>query len=89
MAEVLELAVVETSKGTALDVLRKRTGADAVLFAGDDVTDEKAFAVLRPGDLGVKVGPGETAAEYRVDDPEQMVALLALLSEERRISVGT
>lgn len=81
---VLELAVVETSKGTALDVLRARTNADAVLFAGDDVTDEKAFAVLRAGDVGVKVGPGETAAAYRVDDPEQWVALLTLVAEERR-----
>lgn len=87
--KVLELAVVETSKGTALDVLRERTGAGAVLFAGDDVTDEKAFAVLRPGDVGVKVGAGDTAAEYRVDDPEQVVALFALLSEERRLHVGT
>jgi len=89
--KVLELAVVETSKGTALDVLRERTGADAVLFLGDDVTDEKAFAVLRPatGDVGVKVGPGPTAAEYRVDDPEQVVGLFALLSEERRLHVGT
>ncbi|GAA3393535.1 trehalose-phosphatase [Cryptosporangium minutisporangium] len=87
--KVLELAVVKTSKGTALDVLRERTGADAVLFAGDDVTDEKAFAVLRAGDVGVKVGPGETAAEYRVDDPEQIVGAFALLAEERRLHVGT
>jgi trehalose 6-phosphate phosphatase len=87
--KVLELAVVETSKGTALDELRSRTGAEVVLFAGDDVTDEKAFAALRPGDVGVKVGPGETRAEYRVDDPEQMVGLLSLLAEERRLNVGT
>lgn len=87
--KVLELAVVETSKGTALDVLRERTGADAVLFAGDDVTDEKGFAVLRPGDVGVKVGPGETAAEYRVDSPEQIVGVFALLAEDRRLHVGT
>jgi trehalose 6-phosphate phosphatase len=86
--KVLELAVVETSKGTALDVLRERTGADAVFFAGDDVTDEKAFAVLRSGDVGVKVGPGETLAGYRVDDPEAMVGIFALLAEERRLRVG-
>ncbi|MFI5954977.1 trehalose-phosphatase [Cryptosporangium sp. NPDC051539] len=87
--KVLELAVVETSKGTALDVLRDRTAADVVLFAGDDVTDEKAFAVLRPGDVGIKVGPGDTAAGYRVDDPEQMAGVFALLAEERRLNVGT
>ena len=85
---VLELAVVETSKGTALDVLRERTGADAVFFAGDDVTDEKAFEVLRVGDVGVKVGAGPTAAEHRVADPERLADLLALLAEERRLHVG-
>jgi trehalose 6-phosphate phosphatase len=44
--------------------------------------------VLRDGDVGVKVGPGDTAAEYRVDDPEAVVSLFALLTEERRLHVG-
>ena len=61
--------MLEVSKGAALDRLRERIGADAVLFAGDDVTDETAFARLRPGDVGVKVGEGDTAAEHRVPDP--------------------
>ena len=74
--EVLDLAVLEVSKGSALDRLRERIGADAVFFAGDDVTDETAFARLRPGDLGVKVGDGDTAAEHRVADPEAVAALL-------------
>ena len=58
----------QVSKGMALDVLRERIGADAVFFAGDDVTDETAFARLRPGDVGVKVGDGDTAAAHRVAD---------------------
>ena len=74
--EVLDLAVLEVSKGVALDRLRERIGADAVFFAGDDVTDETAFARLRPGDVGVKVGDGDTAAEYRVPDPPAVAALL-------------
>jgi trehalose 6-phosphate phosphatase len=73
---VLDLSVVRMNKGAALDVLRERVGADAVLFAGDDVTDETAFARLRPGDVGVKVGPGDTAAGYRVDAPKDVAALL-------------
>ena len=73
---VLDLAVLQVNKGLALDLLRERLEPDAVLFAGDDVTDETAFTRLRPGDVGVKVGPGETAAEYRVPGPAEIGALL-------------
>jgi trehalose 6-phosphate phosphatase len=42
---------------TARSRLRAQTGASAVLFAGDDVTDEDALRSLQPGDVGVRVGP--------------------------------
>jgi len=80
---VLELAVVETSKGTALETMRHRLGADAVVFFGDDVTDEDAFRVLCGPDVGVKVGEGETAAGWRVDSPEEVARCLAHLAELR------
>ena len=51
-----------------------------VVFLGDDVTDETVFARLRPTDIGIKVGPGDTAAAYRVDDPTAAAAVLALLA---------
>ena len=78
--DVLDLAVTDMSKGVALDRLR---GDAAVFFAGDDVTDETAFERLRPGDVGVKVGEGETAARYRVADPAELAALLAELLAAR------
>ncbi|WP_020100873.1 trehalose-phosphatase [Mycobacterium sp. 360MFTsu5.1] len=80
---VLEFAVVTTNKGSAIDVLRERDGATAVVFLGDDVTDEKAFARLRDGDVGVKVGPGPSAAQYRVDSPEDVAEALAYLAARR------
>jgi trehalose 6-phosphate phosphatase len=80
---VLDLAVLQVNKGVALDVLRERVAADAVLFAGDDVTDETAFARLRPGDVGVKVGEGDTAAAFRVPGPPEIAALLQLLLTAR------
>jgi len=83
---VLEMAVVQVSKGAAVDSLRERLGADAVLFIGDDVTDETAFARLRPGDVGIKVGDGETAAGYRVGTPEDVTAVLEELLAARRAS---
>jgi trehalose 6-phosphate phosphatase len=81
---VLEFAVITTDKGEAIDILRDRAGASAVVFFGDDVTDEKAFRRLRDGDVGVKVGEGDTAARFRVDTPEDVAAALALLVAQRR-----
>lgn len=80
---VVELAVIETSKGHALDRLRDALTVDAVVYLGDDVTDEKAFAHLHDGDLGVKVGPGDTAAQFRVADPDGVAAVLERLAALR------
>ncbi|HUQ54364.1 trehalose-phosphatase, partial [Lentzea sp.] len=66
---VIELAVVETNKGQALDILRHQVGATAAIFLGDDVTDEKAFARLSGPDVGIRVGAGESLAGHYVNDP--------------------
>ncbi|MCA1189424.1 MULTISPECIES: trehalose-phosphatase [unclassified Saccharopolyspora] len=81
---VIELAVVQTDKGNALDALRHQVAATAAIFLGDDVTDEKAFARLHGPDLGLKVGEGDTLAEFRVADTTQVATALAFLMEERR-----
>jgi trehalose 6-phosphate phosphatase len=80
---VLEFSVRSTTKGEAVAHLRTYTDADAVLYAGDDVTDEDAFAALGTGDLALKSGPGETIAEHRVPGPEQVAAALTLLARLR------
>jgi len=80
---VLEFAVRSTTKGEAIEHLRQYTGADAVLYAGDDVTDEDAFATLRPGDLGLKSGEGETLAAFRVQGPHGVAAALTALAAFR------
>lgn len=82
--DVLELSVVPADKGSALRALADEVGADAVLYLGDDVTDEYAFEVLGPDDVGVKVGDGETAAGHRVHTPEEVVAVLGLVRDLRR-----
>ncbi len=81
---VLEASVVHTNKGEGIRALREITGATAVLFAGDDVTDEHGFTALLPGDLGIKIGPGETRAPFRVESPEAFTAVLNQLLELRR-----
>ena len=86
--EVVELAVLEADKGTALLELARASSSDATLYIGDDVTDERAFAALDPrsGDLTIKVGDGETVAAQRIPNPESVVELLNLFVERRRLS---
>ncbi|MBL0921993.1 MAG: trehalose-phosphatase [Phycisphaerales bacterium] len=80
---VVELAVIETNKGLALDRIRRRVGATGALFLGDDLTDEDAFATLAGPDVGVKIGEGDTRAAFRIDDPHEVARLLAGLAERR------
>jgi len=80
---VVELLVLPTDKGRALDKVRRRTGATAVAFFGDDRTDEDAFATLTGPDVGVKVGEGETCATHRVADTKEVARALATLLELR------
>jgi len=85
---VIELAVVETNKGEALERIRRRVGASAAVYLGDDVTDEDAFASLTGPDLAVKVGDGETRAGYRIADPGEAARILAQLCELRAEWLG-
>mgnify|MGYP002714815156 CR=1 FL=1 len=81
---VHELSVVRADKGTALRALAEDVGVDAIVYLGDDVTDEHVFAVLGEDDLGIKVGPGETAALVRVADCTEVPPVLAAVASLRR-----
>ncbi len=80
---VLEFSVRSTTKGDAIEHLRRYTHADAVFFAGDDVTDEDAFAALSADDVGLKSGSGPTLANFRVHGPVDVARALALLADFR------
>ena len=80
---IVEFAFRHEGKDSAIAELRERVGATAVLFAGDDVTDEDALASLGEGDLGVRVGEGQTSAAVRVADIAALAALLHRLAETR------
>ncbi|MDR6862842.1 trehalose-phosphatase [Phycicoccus sp. 3266] len=81
---VVEMSVHDADKGTALTGLRDRVGADALVYFGDDVTDEDVFTRLADGDVGVKVGDGDTAAGWRVEEPQDVADALAMLADLRR-----
>jgi len=80
---VVEFAVRDATKGDGIRALRERFTPDAVLFAGDDVTDEDALAALRSGDVGIKVGSATTIADHRLADPRAVASMLATLVELR------
>lgn len=80
---VAEFAVAGADKGEALDALIAQTDPDVTVFVGDDVTDEDGFAVLGDGDVGIKVGPGDTAAAYRVASPDAVLTVLVRLARRR------
>lgn len=88
---VVEIAVAESSKGTAIKRLALRNTPDgngvAIVFFGDDVTDEKGFSVLpllAPAlCVGVKVGDGETSAQFRVDQITDVRECLTYLRDTR------
>ncbi len=80
---VIEMSTRPLDKGSALRTLIDADPARPVLFAGDDITDESAMAVLRAGDITIRVGPGESLAKHRVADPHAMLEVLALLADVR------
>lgn len=73
---VIDVTFAGTSKGLAVEHLRDELAIDAVIFLGDDTTDETVFERLGATDLGVKVGPGISAATHRIPGPEDVVGLL-------------
>jgi trehalose 6-phosphate phosphatase len=77
---VVELAAREASKAVAIADMRSEAGAGAVSYIGDDITDEDVFAALGAGDLGVRVGAGETSARRRLRDPGDVLMFVRRLT---------
>jgi trehalose-phosphatase len=82
--EVVELSLMATDKGAAVGALRVQASASAVLYLGDDITDENVFAQLHGPDLGIKIGSGTTLAAHRLEAPVDAVRALGLVLETRR-----
>lgn len=75
-------------KCEAILLAQRRLGPGTrVLFVGDDETDEEGFRRLERGTpiaWTVRVGPGKTAARWRVRGPTEVDVLLARLAALRR-----
>ena len=76
---VFEARPAGIDKGTALNELA-RSGPFAgrrLFFIGDDTTDEDAIRAAQAlGGIGIRVGPAETAAHYRLADVDAVLGWL-------------
>lgn len=82
-----EFSVVDVNKGTWISQAREEYSADVIVFLGDDFTDENGMRALGPGDLGVRVGEGDTLAHLRVPDTDAVEQFLTQLIQMRRTVV--
>jgi trehalose 6-phosphate phosphatase len=85
---VLELGPADRpTKADAVRWIAAGRPGSAILYVGDDTTDEQAFQALGPEDFPVRVvhrerpsGSGRSRARYRLADPAAVAALIAALA---------
>lgn len=81
---VIDVSLLSTTKGDAVETVRASSHAEAVLYFGDDVSDETVFERLGVSDVGVKVGVTATRAAFRVEEPVDVVETLEELLSLRQ-----
>jgi trehalose-phosphatase len=81
--QVIDAQLPGVNKGIAVKQWLTRHQSDAVLYAGDDTTDEDAFRALRGRGVLIAVGPRATGAGFRTRDPLSFARWLARLATAR------
>lgn len=81
---IVEFSVVDVTKGTWLRDAMAHFTPDALVFLGDDRTDENGFKVMGAKDVAIKVGEGDTEAAYRLPDIAAVGSFLSDLAQARQ-----
>jgi trehalose 6-phosphate synthase/phosphatase len=75
--KVLEVRLRGVHKGTVVGRILEHSPEGVQLFAvGDDRTDEDMFAALPPEAISIRIGPGQTRARFRLQNPFELRSLL-------------
>jgi trehalose 6-phosphate synthase/phosphatase len=87
--KVLEVRMVGVDKGTSAMNLLNEMRPEFILCIGDDTTDEDMFRSLRDKGYTIKVGSGNTAAEYTImSQPEVFPFLKRFLHPVKQENYG-
>ena len=74
--DVIELRPHGVNKGGLVPPIVERAPDGLIVAIGDDATDEDMFAALPPSAISIRVGPGDSRAEFRVGVAADVRALL-------------
>jgi trehalose 6-phosphate synthase/phosphatase len=80
--KVIEVRVSGIDKGMITKKILEEGQYDFVLAMGDDKTDEDMFRVLSEKAFTLKIGPGQTVAQYYLNDTEEVFHLLSELPKQ-------
>ena len=71
------------NKGQGALWLKKRAQCSGIFYSGDDATDETVFRILKPTDLGVRVGRSESSrAQYYIKKQSESIQLLQRIAAQ-------
>jgi trehalose 6-phosphate synthase/phosphatase len=74
--KVIEIRMSGIDKGTVARKLLEEHEYDFILAVGDDKTDEDMFRALADKAVTIKIGAGNTAAQYSLSDYMEVIRLL-------------
>ena len=74
--KIIEVRSQHVNKGIAMAKFIQENNYTWVLCAGDDQTDESMFRYKSKKVFTVKIGDGDTEAQYRIDSPKKFRRLL-------------
>ena len=70
--KIVEVNSQLINKGKAIEKILEQKSFETILCIGDDQTDETMFKLRDRGVITIKVGKGDTEAEYRLSAPKQV-----------------
>jgi trehalose 6-phosphate synthase/phosphatase len=74
---IVEVTAMQINKGAVVEYFLNRCGYEAALCAGDDTTDERMFRIKDRRIVSIKVGEGDSAAQFRVSTPPNFRRVLS------------